>query len=155
MLDDTVTQAAFRTIWSKSNYGPAVAMGQRSEHGGWLLQDPVTGGYRFELFPDEWSEACSIDFPPGTLPPLNTVALIHTHPFHHGEVLTTCPGVVLPGRTIPLTYRNATSFADDSTVMETNRRASSGAMLGLMIDADSITAFTSTANQVKFNRCGY
>lgn len=155
MLDDSVTQAAFRTIWAKSNYAPTVDMAQRSEHGGWLIQDPATNVYRFQLFPEEWSRSCEIDIPAGTVPPSNTVALLHSHPFHRGELLTACPGLVTPTRVIPVGYRNDTSFSDDSTVMAINRSAASGAMVGLMIDADSVTAFTSTASQIKVNRCGY
>lgn len=159
LLDDTVTQNALRLLWNRSNYGPNIPMLDRWERGGWLVRDPVTLVYRFEIFPDEWSQNCRILVPEGTRPPPHTVALVHSHPFRRGERMTTCPGLRIGEVEFKLPYRNATSFDDDSTIIAINTKereaGGAGGLVGIMIDADSITAFSSTNDQVKIGRCGY
>jgi hypothetical protein len=145
---------ALKDIWQQSK--PTASMKDRREQGGWILSDGA-GGLRFDPFPASWTRGpCSIDIPPGTVPPMNAVGWVHTHPFSRGEVLTECEWQETPFGKFPQSYNGLTSDSDDR--LQSGWRAAGYNITGYMIDADKMTRFTGEGTpetETKFDRCGY
>jgi hypothetical protein len=118
------------------------------ERGGWLMQRP-DGSYYIQPFPSDWAaNACGIDAPLGTMPPSGAVSWVHTHPWANGDPMTGCPGIVIGGRTFPITYRNESSTDDD--------KAAGVWGPGWIIDKNLIFKFDSGGNKLEqYQRCGY
>jgi hypothetical protein len=157
VIEDPSIQAAFDTVWNQSNFGAPMA--DRREQGGWIFSDG-SGGFRFEPFPAAWTRGpCSIDVPPGAMPPANAVGWVHTHPYTRGERLTECDWQPTPIGKFPVDYNGLTSEDDDNLQARWRAATPAGASFtGYMIDADQITKFTGEGTldtEQKFPRCGY
>lgn len=155
VIDSQVVQDAFNLLWQASDY--ELPQPQRREQGGWIFRD-ADGTYRFETFPPEWErKPCSIEVPPGTLPPPGAVGWAHTHPFSNGEKMTECDWQEIPGLgKFPIAYRNAPSQGDDEATKFW--RSQGYDILGYMIDADRITVFNGDGtpqSETPYTRCGY
>ncbi|HEX8393623.1 MAG TPA: hypothetical protein VF665_14860 [Longimicrobium sp.] len=86
VIDNPDVNGIFQSLWNQSNYGPNVPQAQRSEHGAWIISE----NGRLSAVPMSGvSSPCGID--PGPKP-ANAVGAIHTHPWHLGEMMTSCGG---------------------------------------------------------------
>jgi hypothetical protein len=94
-LDDPGIRAALASLWldsygSDSNPKP---QSERREMAGWIIQ--TSSGYQFQPIEPDSSSECRFEYmepvPPGA------IARMHTHPFTHGEIITTplCSGKYL------------------------------------------------------------
>lgn len=153
-LDHPEVQAGFANLWSSSY--PSAAMADRRERGGWLMQRP-DGSHFIQSFPESWpSTSCGIEIPDGILPPNGTVAMVHTHPYERGEVLTGCGGARLNDRIVIYPKYEVEPSPDDFEAME-NLRTIPGVedLIGIVLDAEKIHAYTGTGETMDFPRCGY
>lgn len=158
LLNDAVVQQKFSEAWEASRYD--APMDQRKEQGGWILQTP-DGLLTAEPFPALWrATPCGIEFPPDAWPPPGALAMYHTHPFKRGDLLTGCSPQDLPGgQKMFVIYSNESSVADDSALMSFRHRGATN-LIGLILDADQITAYDGTGLQTEehqrvIGRCGY
>lgn len=151
VVNSEAVQTAFEELWKNSNYevnGVVQPQSERRERGGFIISTAT--GYTFQPFPSEWaSDACTIDVPPGYLPPAGAIAWVHTHPYSRGEVAYAC-GEALPGTGVPETYNGSSSWPD-------NDISGAWGLPGYLIDAEDISTFTSNRNaaDVSLGRCAY
>jgi hypothetical protein len=156
VIDSPEVQDGFKDLWARSNYGPNVPMSERREQGGWLLRNP-DGTFRIEPFPSSWANGpCEINLPNPLTVPAGAVALVHTHPYRNGERLTSCDSQPTPWGSMPLTYRNDSSFDDDRVIRAI--RQTRPEVIAIIIDAEKIVPFDgsdSDTDEDKLDRCGY
>jgi len=153
IVDNIGMQETFEYLYNKSNFN--LPIDQRSEQGGWIIQDPISNDFGFSEFPEEWPRSpCGID-PPGNfldyLPP-NVIGFVHTHPFFEGED-TTDPDVCGVGGST--SYESGTNLDDVNFLALIANHLSDYSVKGFVIDGDNIVTVTPWADINLYNRCGY
>jgi hypothetical protein len=156
VIDSPEVQQGLDQIWKASN--PDADLADRREKGGWIVA--TSTGYTFQAFPDSWSStSCQIDVPPNVLPPNGMVAMVHTHPYTNGELLTTCGKQEIPGLgSFYVNYGNNPSCADYETMQRLRSIPGVEGLIGIIIDKEKITAYDgsdSPSGQTSMARCGY
>ena len=104
LLDNSVMRAGMKEIWDLSNADDIFA--NRLERAGYLMQDIATGEYSFDtVLNTSINTPCRTGYIPNVANPPSKrfVALVHTHPATHGELLpASCqrgPGATYNART--------------------------------------------------------
>lgn len=157
VIDSPEVQQGFDDLWSRSGFEKPMA--ERREQGGWLIARGDST-YYIQPFPVEWSSGpCAISVPSGTLPPNGAIAMVHTHPYHLGEQLTSCEQQRLPGGgAVYINYANQPSGDDYDTMQGLHSIPGAETLIGIIIDNEKITAYNGSSGpgaQTQMDRCGY
>ncbi len=152
-IDNTVMDTAFKSLWRDSHYSPTTPQSQRQEVGGWIIRNG-DGSFSFQRF-NAPSMPCGINV--NEYPPPSVVAFVHTHPWEHFEIQTTCG---------PAKFKNKYLYHSDGTPIyppyqnmpsEDDREIPLlFGLSGFVLDNEYLTKFSSDPQfDQPLARCGY
>jgi hypothetical protein len=156
-IDNTGVQETFEYLYDKSDFD--LPIDQRTEQGGWITKDPLSGDFGFTEFPSNWPRyACGIGMPQNWVnaAPSNTVGMVHTHPFFENDD-TTDPNVC--GEEYG-TEDWTSGFGNDDlqALIDLANHLSDHTIKGYVIDGNNIVTFNTlsfTGPEDIDPRCGY
>jgi hypothetical protein len=147
-LDTPTMRSGMASLWSASDPANPDSSARR-ERGGVLYRVPGADSLIFKPFPDLYATPCSNHvIPDNSVPQSWIVAFVHTHPFHHGNVLPTSDSTCTKDPTLVYAY-DALKYGgpslDDWRVQQTSNQVPDGPGLVTfhsvpfyVIDADRI-----------------
>lgn len=152
IINNIGVQVTFERLWDESKTN--LSIDQRLEQGGFIVQNP-NNEFGFVNFPSDWQRlACEIVLPDSFLNsvPLNTIGIVHSHPFFEGED-TTSPNVC--GEDGTTSYTSGTNIDDVDFVAQVATYVEDFSVKSYVIDGSNIVSITSWGYIQNYNRCGY
>lgn len=154
IIDNTAVQEVFEYLIEKSDLDLPIE--QRTEQGGFIVEDPITGRLGLFELPNDWVRyACGINPPSNWLNsvPDNTVAFVHSHPFFEGED-TTHPNVC--GEEGSESYNSGTNIWDIDFLNQISGHLNDYTIKGYVIDGSNIVTYNVLQAFIdEDERCGY